>query len=92
MAVICAAAINTQVLTWDSGTRRFIAEASELPLPTRVWDDALDLGFRLVSHRTGDSVVFAMDRVVRDREGEVQAWVFKPITGDHQMELHVLND
>jgi hypothetical protein len=90
MAVICDTAINTRTLTWDG--KWFIGEASELPAPTRVWDDAADVGYRLVSHRTGDSVVFAMDRTVRDDEGDVMAWVFKPITGAFQMELHVLND
>jgi hypothetical protein len=92
MAVICGTTVNTRQLTWDAGRRWFIAEASELPEPGRVWDDACDVGYRLISHRTGRSVVFALSDTRRDGDGDVQVWVFKPIAGDATMELHVLND
>lgn len=44
----------------------------------RVYPDACDEGFGLVSHRTGHTMYFAVDRVERDREGDIVAWHLVP--------------
>lgn len=92
MSVICAAKINTRELTWDSQRRWFIAEASELPQPGRIWDDAADIGYELISHRTGEAVLFYLHKEIRDRDGDIEAWIYRPVRTEVEAELHVLND
>lgn len=57
----------------------FVAEASDLPgnyFHSRVWIDACDTGFLMVSKRTGNKVLFCLTEEKRDREGEVYAWEY----------------
>lgn len=77
MAIICNKYFSTRQFTYSRSERCFVAEASELPgNPGRVYDDACDEGFILVSHQSGDAIVFALDRV--DMNGDdIAGWNYK---------------
>lgn len=92
MTVVCNQVINTRALHWDPHSRWFVGGASELPPPGQVWAEDYDVGYRLVSHRTGHEVVFCLANVRRDADGDIQVWIYRPVDTDVSMELHVLND
>jgi len=60
----------------------FIAELSEVPVKhfQRVFDDACDLGFTIISAKTGNHVVFAIDRYELDADDDLVAIHFKCVT------------
>lgn len=60
----------------------FSAFASDLPKnwnPGQVYDDACDVGFTIISARTGKPAVFALTKTVTD-DGDTLSWVFKCVT------------
>lgn len=79
MTIICSKYQSTRNLNWQPSTRCFVAEASDLGLGAhdgRVYDDACDVGFILVSHKTGDAILFVQDGV--DMNGdEIAGWRYK---------------
>jgi hypothetical protein len=66
-------------LTWDKRTQTFSVEASTIGQPERVYDDAADVGYTLVSQATGREIVFAQSDTYRDQEGEVLSWRYEPL-------------
>lgn len=60
----------------------FTAEASDLNDISmgRVYDDACDIGFTIISQRTGRAAVFVKVGEAKDREGEVSAFIFDCVT------------
>lgn len=48
----------------------------------RLFNDAADQGIGIRSHPSGRIVRFALDRVEKDREGDVTAWVFQVVPRD----------
>jgi len=90
--------ISTSRLTYDAATMILAADASDLPNPSRVYDDACDVGYTLVSHRTGKEIVFAHVDTIKDREGDVLYDIYRPAdfkTPAHlrnNLVLHIFND
>jgi len=93
--------ITTDRLMYHKESRIFTAEASMLPEPSRAYDDACDLGYTLLSHRTGTEIVFVHTNTIRDREGDVLYDVYCPAPEDRVarrdnflrgLVLHVFND
>lgn len=81
MALLTPNPVSTSRFTYDPASRKFVAEASDLGRGEpfgRVYDDACDVGLTLVSATTGRSIVFAVARENRDREGEVVSWDLVP--------------
>lgn len=79
MAVLSPPRISTAAFTFAGGM--FAADASDLTGQLRlgrVYDDACDEGFTLVSHRTSREVVFALHHEERDREGDLLYTEFRP--------------
>lgn len=73
----------------------FIAEASELRnfCLGQVYDDACDLGFTIISAKTGKGAVFVENDPEKDAEGDVLAWNFKCITsGLTHLKAVIYND
>ncbi len=67
-------AISTRMLS-RTGTVEWVGEMSDLGGPLcRVFDDACDEGFTLVSERTGKAVTMVADGEKRDGEGELM-WI-----------------
>jgi len=80
---------------YDKATRTFTTEASNLGPGTlfdRVWRDAADMGLTIISERTGNEMVFVIDRTVVDREGDTLQWVLRPAAADELLTLIIFND
>lgn len=45
----------------------------------RVYDDACDIGLTIRSERTGREIVFAVEHIERDREGDLLYWTLRPV-------------
>jgi hypothetical protein len=70
--------INTRGLAWDSATRTFAADFSELGFaPT----DVLPAALELESHRTGARVLFTNPETLRDAEGWISGMVYAARNG-----------
>ncbi len=77
-------------------------EASDLPgrFPSdlgRVYDDSCDVGFTMLSDRSGRSAVFCLDHVEKDEEGDLLFWRFRSVRRSHgadipDMTVTVFND
>jgi hypothetical protein len=79
-----------------SSMTKLVAEASNfngVPLTGRLYDDACDEGFVIVSP-TGREVAFVHDRDQRDAEGELQVSIYKSVEmiRGRFIEVHILND
>lgn len=72
---------STRLFTWVPETNELVCDISDLPRPVmgQVYDDACDLGMTLVSARTGKEIVVAVDAEVYDSEGDLQAWILRPV-------------
>lgn len=74
----------------------FTADASDLGRAfslSRVWDDACDEGFSIVSVKTGRAAVFALYDHDEDNEGDVTGWLFKCVTpGLTHLKAVIFND
>ncbi len=70
--------IHTDIhnITFHDGV--LVAEASMLPAPSQVWDDACDAGYTVRSARTGTTVLYLEGEATRDREGELQYVTYAP--------------
>ena len=77
-----SAYISTRDLHFQSIGRSFFQEISCLPnkrIPLmRVYDDACDEGFILVSHSTGMEIKMVLAETKRV-DGDVISWTFRPI-------------
>lgn len=80
--ILTPSPVSTSRFTYISARNEFVAEMSDLEANGvqfgRVYDDACDEGLTLVSHKTGTRVVFAVDGVERDAEGDIVAWTLRP--------------
>jgi hypothetical protein len=77
MSTLRPAPVASDRFTWDG--HMFTAEMSDLHGFGRVYDDAADEGLTLVSSRyPGEQVVFVVERVERDREGDTLYWELGP--------------
>lgn len=73
--------ISTKELTWWPEDNQFSGYISDLSRrhfnhSRRIWDDACDVGFELKSAKTGKSVIFALEKVDTDAEGDIGGWWF----------------
>lgn len=92
MARLQLTSVNTSLFTWNPETRTFSAEASDLPnnLVRPMYDDACDLGFELVSQRTGKRCAVHLESEHRsnDEDRELTHWTFK--ADHHSLDLSVV--
>lgn len=73
--------ISTNQFWYDKETRNFSQEASTLRnynFLSRLYNDACDTGFVLVSHKTGREVPFYLEYTSKDIEGDIHCWKFLP--------------
>ncbi len=73
--------IGSEMFFYSGSTKTFVGDASSLPRwfdpMRRVWGDACDAGFVLVSEKTGAKVVFTFNHADLNDEGETVGWYFK---------------
>lgn len=72
--------LSTNRFTYDKYTKEFVAEISELggDVFGRVYPDACDLGFTLVSHVTGKETDWVVQELTRDPDGDILFWSLLP--------------
>lgn len=73
---------ESQDFNYDGKKKEFFAEISELSrgrkeVFCRVFDDAIDEGFAIISERTGAVKVFVVNKI-EENEGDVIAWTLVP--------------
>lgn len=71
----------TRVAGLRSGGGMLVAEVSDFGRGfafERVYDDACDEGLTVVSHHTGREVVYGVEHVERDPEGDLLFWKLRP--------------
>ena len=85
---------NTKLFTWVADSKCFVGEASTLarPMCRPVFDDACDLGFELVSEKTGKAITVYLSKEMKNAEGEVVSWNFTPAIGTGEFTVKVFND
>jgi hypothetical protein len=64
----------------------FSCEASDMENRhlQQFYNNARDIGFAMKSDKTGDVVMYAMNSVKRDEEGDIQYWTYHPTTESQQ--------
>lgn len=77
-----ATTFSSKHFSFNETSGEFCAEISSLqylgnPLE-RLYPDAGDQGFVMVSKKTGKEVDFVLKRVQRDAEGDIVFWEFEP--------------
>lgn len=72
---------NNPLLTYVGSDRMFVTEVSDLNAnsiePGAVYDDACDVGFTLISHRTGRDIVVVQHHT-ETRDGDTLWWDYVP--------------
>ena len=73
--------ISTKRFSYQADTRTMVAEKSDLGgfnIFQKLFDDAVDAGFAMESHKTGNEIVFMFVDEKRDGtfDDEIQAWNF----------------
>ena len=92
--ILNPAPISSNKFQYCSKSNSFIAEASELRgfKLGRVYDDACDEGFSIVSEKTGKSAVFALVAEIIHNE-ELGGWNFVCVTpGLKHLKAVIFND
>jgi hypothetical protein len=82
------ATILSSKFDYNRDTMQLIADVSDLGVDPfeRVYGDACDVGIRIVSVRTGRSVMFVVHQEVRDAEGDILYWILKAVRDPRQQE------
>ena len=72
--------ISTSNFLYHKDSNTFTAEASELVNfeVSQAYDDSLDMGFTLVSHKSNKSVKL-VETHIETRENDILWWEYKPI-------------
>jgi hypothetical protein len=73
--------VNSSRFTYRKCDKQFISEISSLGKGfrmERVYPDACDVGFTMVSDKTGKQVVFVEEDEVRDVDNDILYWLFVP--------------
>lgn len=84
-------AVSTKEFT-KSGDHLYVSEASSLPAPSRVYDDAIDLGFTMVNSQ-GKRVVIAEFACKYDADGDLLYTDYKPLAIYRQtFTIRIFND
>jgi hypothetical protein len=79
--ILKPAPVSTRQFTYGAESHSFVAEMSDLNGFGQVYDDAADVGFTMVSSRTGREVVFVVADEQRDGEGDILFWTLKSTDG-----------
>lgn len=96
---------STQQFYFDTPTKHFVTEASELSqggridMFHRIYDDAMDVGLVLVSHRTGREATYYLHEEKRNSDRDLMVWILLPTPQTLRKmpevagtEIHILND
>jgi hypothetical protein len=71
--------ISSRLFHIDARNKQFIGDISDFGSNSpfgRIYPDACDAGFTMLSHKTGQTVVWCLMTEMYDGEGEVTSWSF----------------
>jgi hypothetical protein len=85
MSLLKPAPVSLRQFNWHPAERKLTGEISSTHGFGRVYDDACDEGLTVVNPRTGVEVVFVVDYVERDAEGDVRWWTLRPAAPGHDL-------
>jgi hypothetical protein len=91
--ILKPAPISSSKFAFENGV--FSAEASELKdlKLGRIYDDSCDMGFTIISEKTGNGVVFAQTEDTLDTEGDLISINFVSVTpGMTNLKVVIFND
>lgn len=80
------AKVSVRQFVYTAATRTFTAEISETNGLGRVYSDSCDEGLTVVGV-TGKEMVFVVEDVDVDAEGDLRFWTLKSVTGGFTMTL-----
>jgi hypothetical protein len=70
---------DSRQFTWSRTNRTLVSEVSSTPeILRQLWNDSLDLGFGIRSHKTGQVAFFTLQEQVKNRHQDTIKWVFTP--------------
>lgn len=79
MSKVIGHIFDSKEFTWSKETRTLVSEVSSTPQILRqLWEDSFDLGFGILSHRTGHTAYFTLQEQVKNEDGDTVKWVFIP--------------
>jgi hypothetical protein len=68
---------DSKRFTYVKNLKMFVGDISETPEVLRqLWNDSMDLGFGIRSHKTNRVVYFTLKHMLRGDEDEITGWVF----------------
>jgi hypothetical protein len=78
--------INSTAFDWNPKSCEFVADIAELQYQGldpagRLYADSADLGFVMISAKTGETIEFMLHETQRN-DGDVVYWEFKPTWAD----------
>ena len=77
--------ISSRQFSIDPKNKQFVGEISDFGCNVpfdRIYSDACDLGFTMLSHKTGETVTWYMQTEMYDGEGDITSWTFSPTARD----------
>ena len=85
---------NTADFIWSSENKVFTAEISELGVNElgRVGFHITDDRFILLSDKTGVEMVMNIDVINRDKDNDVESWVYRPENDEYDFTVTIYND
>lgn len=91
--------LNTNQFTYNPRSQTFVCEASDLRgfKPRRIYDDACDIGFYMVSEKTGQKLLFVENEPTYDADGDLISFNFSSHCYENpsnlmQMKVIIFND
>lgn len=90
--------VSTTLFSYFPESKTFSTEESTLRANRapdvfgRLYDDACDEGFVLVSQRTGKEVAMYLASIDTNKDNEIAGWHFKPVSPRHDFSVFIIND
>lgn len=84
--------ISTEQMLYNHLTNIMVVDISELPIGGffPLYNDALDVGIRIRSHKTGRVYTYYLDEVAQTDDGDIVQWVLRPISEENRPDLPTL--
>lgn len=85
---------STSKFLWSRENKTFTVEISELGVPAmgRIGFAVTEPTFMLRSAETGDEMIMELDVINRDRENDIESWVYRPLSDEHDFKVTIYND
>lgn len=101
--IVAPNAVESKSFSYNPATRAFCAFASDFEPAkfatffSKAFDDAGDVGFKMISSKTGRAVLFTWSETVRDGDGDIRIWIFEVYNPKREealegLTVHILND